>query len=607
MSKEDTAQGLLSKMVKFVRNPTTSWSALDQAESVREDSVSKQLIKEMIERKRRNDFVRKREFDMLRKMRKREALAGVGQDPDGRPSFFQSSLPSRPDDRASTLKKIDEIEAQMSMQWWKTKGGVPLDIPPGNLSSRKSGGDVPKAAPMNHSPPLAYPLTVPSALQSSAAAAAKAATAPVLRAVQAGAEALVVRDVLSAASGPASPASRSPAARGYLNANTDFSASKFSAMESGALVTHDTELEEAAIRFANGDEAGAEAGLLEILDSDGSRTQHIETWLTLFDLYRATAQQDKFEVAAISFVERFNRSAPQWFSMPDMVKMLSQPSGQAGHGPAADWICPSVVGMQSVAALKAALLKAATPWRLDWSNLKTIEEAAVEPLCRIFSAWAAQPVQLRFIGDVQLQKVLRDSTPSGDRARAQSCWQLRMEALRVTNQLDDFELAALDFCVTYEVSPPSWENARCQYKPLDDQGGTLGAATIIGDVYRDSVPSTSMVMDGDSLLDSRMSQMSQMSQFSNQLAVELSGQIQGDAIAVFDKLGAKLNGADVMLISCAKLIRVDFSAAGTLLNWVSARQAENREVQFSEVNRLVAAFFNVIGITEHAKVVVRVD
>ncbi len=253
------------------------------------------------------------------------------------------------------------------------------------------------------------------------------------------------------------------------------------------------------------------------------------------------------------------------------------------------------------------MLKAATPWRLDWSNLKTIEEAAVEPLCRIFSAWAAQPVQLRFIGDVQLQKVLRDSTPSGDRARAQSCWQLRMEALRVTNQLDEFELAALDFCVTYEVSPPSWENARCQYKPLDDQGGTLGAATIIGDVYRDSVPSTSMVMDGDSLLDSRMSQMSQMSQFSNQLAVELSGQIQGDAIAVFDKLGAKLNGADVMLISCAKLIRVDFSAAGTLLNWVSARQAENREVQFSEVNRLVAAFFNVIGITEHAKVVVRVD
>jgi hypothetical protein len=32
-----------------------------------------------------------------------------------------------------------------------------------------------------------------------------------------------------------------------------------------------------------------------------------------------------------------------------------------------------------------------------------------------------------------------------------------------------------------------------------------------------------------------------------------------------------------------------------------------RPVQFLDVNRLVAAFFNVVGITEHASVRVRVD
>ena len=68
---------------------------------------------------------------------------------------------------------------------------------------------------------------------------------------------------------------------------------------------------------------------------------------------------------------------------------------------------------------------------------------------------------------------------------------------------------------------------------------------------------------------------------------------------------AKLAGADVMVISCARLIRIDFSAAGTLLNWVTARQAEGRQVQFVDVHRLVAAFFNVIGISEHARVVPR--
>ena len=88
-----------------------------------ENDYARTELKAMIERKRRNDFVRKREFDMLRKLRRNEAVAGV--DLTARPSFFQSSMPSRPDDRASTLKKIDEIEAQMSQQWWKARGGEP--------------------------------------------------------------------------------------------------------------------------------------------------------------------------------------------------------------------------------------------------------------------------------------------------------------------------------------------------------------------------------------------------------------------------------------------------------------------------------------------------
>jgi hypothetical protein len=50
---------------------------------------------------------------------------------------------------------------------------------------------------------------------------------------------------------------------------------------------------------------------------------------------------------------------------------------------------------------------------------------------------------------------------------------------------------------------------------------------------------------------------------------------------------------------------VDFSAAGSILNWVAMREAEGCHVQFRDVHRLVAAFFNVIGITEHARVVPR--
>ena len=614
MSKEETGSGLLSKMVKFVRNPTTSWSELDLAEAEREDSMSKQLLKEMIERKRRNDFVRKREFDMLRKMRKREALAGTDPDAAGRPSFFQSSMPSKPDDRASTLKKIDEIEAQMSMQWWKNKNGgessnaARAHAPTQAQELTDSPGAAPRSPSTAYELPRSYSATVPASLQSAALAPQtpapfRAALAPTKAQPNFPPQAFTPPP-LKAASPPAPVAKQLASSFGFASPASDFSSSKFFAVENGAVFTHDTELEEAAIRFANGDDEGAEAGLLDILGPGGSRQDHPESWLTLFDLYRATEQQDKFELAAIQFVERFNRSAPQWFSMPAMVKMLNPQRLKTGNGPTSDWICPSTVGIQTVAALKAALDKASMPWCLDWTNLKSIEASAVEPLHQVFSTWATQPVQLRFIGDLQLQKVLQSATPSNNRSTAQDCWNLRMQALRVTHRPDDFELAALDFCVTYEVSPPAWESARCEYKPLDSTGNTLGSETIIGDVSRDFASSQQMSRPGgDSQLDSQMSAMRP----SNVLSVELSGTIQGDAIAVLDKLGHKLHGADIMLISCTKLIRVDFSAAGTLLNWVSARQAENRTVQFADVNRLVAAFFNVIGITENATVVIRVD
>jgi ABC-type transporter Mla MlaB component len=571
--------------------------------------MSKQLLKEMIERKRRNDFVRKREFDMLRKMRKREAM--VGQDPGARPSFFQSSMPSKPDDRAKTLKKIDEIEAQMSMQWWKTKQGNASSLNSGDGSSSNfpAGVSLPPGFPPHVRPvppsvpmldnalpglPAAYGATEPISLQD-AAKAPKTFQKP-----------------LSPMASPVPPAGKlgnSPkpimlgglAANNYEGGASGFTHTNMMAMEVSE-IAHDAELEEASIRFANGDDAGAEAGLLEMLAPGGSRAGQSETWMALFDLYRATDQQEKFENAAIKYVQKFDRSAPQWFSMPDMVKAMAMPaSGVAGNGPAADWICPSSVGIQTIAALKAAVAKAPMPWRLDWSNLKVIEPLAVEPLGKVFAGWSSQPVQLRFVGDGQLQHVLQNGTPSGQRDTPQAWWQLRMEALRVTHRPDEFELAALDFCVTYEVSPPSWETARCEYKSMDSQGQAIAGHTIIGEVSRDSIPSSLSAQDGDTHMDALTSQMS------NLMSIELSGQIEGDAVAMLEQLETKLLGADIMMISCAKLIRVDFSAAGTLLNWVSARQTENRAVQFSDVNRLVAAFFNVIGITEHARVLTRRD
>ncbi|MDQ3060414.1 MAG: STAS domain-containing protein [Pseudomonadota bacterium] len=598
MSKDETGSGLLSKLVKFVRNPVTSWSELDTVQAEKDDAVNKQLLKEMMERKRRNDFVRKREFDMLRKLRQREAVEGQSQDPAGRPSFFQSSMIS-PDDRASTIKKIDEIEAQMSMQWWRNKeqGAVGNTLNPAAMGhGAEAVTQAPQVAQAAQAPagqPLAYEPTQPIE-PASTARVAELMLDPTLnlsedRATQrteAGELAPMDREYHSGMSGlsPFTPASSSVA----------------KATAEPEMTVHDAELEEAAILFANGDDAGAEAGLLELLAPGALRVDHVDTWLTLFDLYRATGEQEKFETAALKFVKRFDRSAPQWFCLPDMMKALAGPGEQAAHSASSDWICPSAVGLQTVAALNAAMARRAMPWRLDWSNLKTIDVSALEPLYKVFSNWVTQPVQLQFLGAAQLQKILLGATPSGERSTDQAWWLLRMQALRAMHLPDDFELTALDFCVTYEVSPPAWESARCVCTLLDAQGNAMESQAIISEPVHSTL---NPMLDGpDSSLGQQNSQMSH-----HLFSVELSGYVQGDAIGVLDALEAKLTGASMVQISCTKLIRVDFSAAGMLLNWVSARQVEHRPVKFTEVNRLVAAFFNVIGITEYARVVVRVD
>ena len=75
MSEPKDTTSFFRKVVKFVANPATEWAELGPpADEARETEFAKSELKAMIERKRRNDFVRKREFDMLRKVR-REGLS----------------------------------------------------------------------------------------------------------------------------------------------------------------------------------------------------------------------------------------------------------------------------------------------------------------------------------------------------------------------------------------------------------------------------------------------------------------------------------------------------------------------------------------------------
>ena len=589
MSKEETppAGGLLSKTVRFVRNPTVQWTELDSLTEDRESQYSKQMLKEMIERKRRNDFVRRREFDQLRKLRQREVLQGHRtEDASNRPSFFQGSMAS-PDERAVTLKKIDEIEAQMSQQWWKSKQSgneagetMPLTMPPGETQP-VSGPDTQAAADAR-----AFAPTVPATLASPLAAASAAPTAP----------------------SPVAP----------LFANDSMALGRFGGVDAALQVepevhpsfsptvpggvapvvvqlerfVHDPDLEEAAIRYANGDHEGAESGLMQVLEQhrQDDPEQQLELWMTLFDLYRATGQQDRFESLAIDFAAQYSRSAPLWFSLPDQLGVQVSSSDEAGDAPGRrefSWNAPQRLAVSSVAALQASVERAASPWTLAWSRIAGIDDAAVPLLADLFTRWADKQGQFVFSGVDRLETLLEIMTQSGDRTSGTEWWRLRMSALRLMGRPDEFELVALDYCVTFEVSPPSWVAPKCGYS---DDNASANAQPQANE--RD-------------MLASDFGELTLPPPIDNGPSALLSGVIEGDAVPLLQPLQELVKPGVPLVIACDKLMRIDFAAAGSVLNWAADLQSQGHVVHFQNLHRLIAVFFNVIGINEHAWVIPR--
>ncbi len=69
----------------------------------------------------------------------------------------------------------------------------------------------------------------------------------------------------------------------------------------------------------------------------------------------------------------------------------------------------------------------------------------------------------------------------------------------------------------------------------------------------------------------------------------------------------QIGKSSIIHISCERLMRIDFIAAGDLLNWVIGRRGEGRHVTFVDAHRLVALFCGAMGITEQARVAIRRD
>jgi len=521
MSNEaNKSTGLLSKVFGLVRGkedgpPSDSGLAPD----------SRQELRGVVERKRRNLAVRHQEFAQLRQLR----LQGSGGASPPVASQLPSQFSLQGGDLKSTqtLRKIDVIEAQMSRQWWGDKLGAQTS--PSEL--RQDG------------------LRPPAELQ-----------LPVLQEV-----------VPDTCPPPLEPVQERHA--------VEFSPHP--------------DLEEPAILFAHGDAQAARTRLLEQLSQalgqpGGDTTAVARLWHAALDLCRATGDEETFEPLAIDYAAHFGQSAPLWTSLPGQLGLAPLLGGAlagaiaAPTGRKSQWQSPAGITVSTVAALQATVSRAAPPWCLSWQRLHSVEEAALPHLTALLHRWADAPGEYAWSYAGVLLQLLAQQTTAQDRPVSPEWWLLRMAVLRFLHRMEEYDEVALEYCIAYEVSPPSWQVPLHQC--LVEEDGELDPTTVhdtlaLADKAPASPGGVVAPVQGDGLW----------------------GVLDGEIDACLQALEAKAVPGQPLEVDCSLLIRLDFVAAGGLLNWAAQMQAQGVALRFTHLHQLTAAFLAVLGVQEHAK------
>lgn len=539
-------------MVQMIRAPAAAPVDAPDTELPRSSDAEKQALRERMEAKRRDDMVRKRELGQLRKLMRKKG--NEGRFSAGRPSVFQSSSGFRTEDvllqaRTSTLQKIDAIEAHMAESWTR-----------GKHAERRNGA--------RSQPPMpGVPRLLPTLNDVVSAPAPDPADSPATVPMD---DLDMDLDFTSLLSAHAPLASDAPSIEGTVLARAEIP--MLPDLDS-------TAMEEAAIRFAEGDYAAAAASLLVALEDPEMDPALAESSIcALLDVYRAADLPDDFDALAIDYAQRFGQSAPEWYAASAALDADAEPavvSSPISRQTLSTWACPTQLGASEVAAIPAS----GAARHVHWDMLQQVAVQGVKPLSALFTLWASQPLALVFSGADVLNAVLQKATPTGDRAIDPAWWHLRLEALRVQGAHEVYENVALDYCMTYEVSPPSWLESNCTFE-------------VARNLELQPVDADDAVTEPGALV----------SEPRAATALELRGNVLTDAAQHMTQMLQLVPLGEVMTIHCARLVRVDFAAAGTLLNWLATHQENGMQVQFVGVPRLVGALFHVMGITEYAGV-----
>ncbi len=581
MTKEDAGSGgLLAKVAKFVRNPTVDWSDLDQRTQGMD--AEREALKAAIQRKRRNDKVRHNELDQLRQVMltsrqtgDRSTSSHSSAEPLPAGTAFQPvSVVAADTTKSRTIEQIARIEQQMSQNWLRRRQE-------GDQEGLRIGGTT---------------------------AMPELAEGGLTRPAHLGADPLGM------------DSSRIP---------IDVVGSDPNAMAGAEAALAHPAIAEAAVRFANGEFDAAEQGLRRLMVQEPAAMTARVAGLALLDLLHARRSFEGFEEFAAEFAERFGVPVPRWpvdaaADAPQAAPPAATPVAGVGIS---TWTCPLFLDSTAVQDLGRVMSSPGDAKWLDWTGLLSADLSAAQALKDEVDRWIDRPLTLHFLGSAVLRRRLKASTPSGRRENEPVWWLLRLGLLRAMGRQDEFDLVALDYCVTYGVMPPPWQPAVCRFEAVESMPLAAQPPAPAPDAEAVIQPlSTQMagldvlewpamvttIQGGETLFPSAYTQMP--SDWPTTLpavsgaSVRLGGYLTADMSDGIKGLtqALEMHSPDkLFVIDCQLLERVDFTAAGTLLQWLMATMGRGVQVELRGVSRLVAAFFHVVGIDEAVTVRLR--
>lgn len=344
--------------------------------------------------------------------------------------------------------------------------------------------------------------------------------------------------------------------------------------------TSNPAIEEAAILYANGQALPAATVLVEAISADAhgpATSAMMQAWLMLFELHQVLGKKADFESLGIDFTVRFDVPAPAW--RDDNEFAAAAPVGAQANAVAAsaDRAVISFKGALDAGIvalldqLKRLAQKAPVLW-LEFDKVTNVDPTGAGLMLRVFAAFQKSNHEVVIVGGQHLSDRCRAAIEVGRRDPSNAIWMLLLETYRLLQRQAAFEETSIDYCVTYEVSPPAWEPASPRFRMVD-------AAPPTARPTHQAIETAELVSPN---------------------TIALQGDLVGKLEAELHKMNTA-SGARIV-VDCTRLKRVDFTAAGALLNWAVGMQASGNTVEFRQVGQLIAALLVVMGLHEVAQI-----